>query len=284
MRIRVIALLVAAGAFLVGCRDNTPEVPAVPPPAPGRDTYNRDYEPRKPLPPDRTPRAAVVTQREVPPPMPAKERDIAVKERDTAAPSIDFLRVYRDVGRPKIVVVANRSLDGQLLTVHDAQGVAAISIEPAPKPGEIDASLAQKLDIPRFEAQLSNWLANDGQVTIVPSASARGSLSENEAKDLEAGKADLLSELGDKMKADILIQVQARPLRLSNNDVRIVAAAIDIRRREALSRASVDLHLPLDAASSNESAHALANKLTDGMAQTWMTPSALERPKSILER
>ena len=49
MQVKLFALIVIAAAALQGgCRDNVPEVPPVPPPAPGRDTYNRDYEPRKP--------------------------------------------------------------------------------------------------------------------------------------------------------------------------------------------------------------------------------------------
>src|SRR5262249_16088874 len=151
----------------------------------------------------------------------------------------DFLRVYRDVGRPRIVVIANRSLSGELLSVKDAAAVGG-AVESAPKSGEIDSSSATKFDIPRYEAHLSNCVANDAQRTTVASGSARESVSETQAKDLEAGKVDVLSDLADKVNADILVQVQARPQRISG-DVRVTAVAIDIRRREALTRESIDV-------------------------------------------
>ena len=46
---------ILTGSTLVGCRDNSPAVQRVPPPAPGQDTPRREYEMNKPMPGDTPP-------------------------------------------------------------------------------------------------------------------------------------------------------------------------------------------------------------------------------------
>jgi hypothetical protein len=91
----------------IGCRDNSPPTAVVPPPQLGRDTYHRGVDYPKPLPP---------RQPVAPGPQPFHDQPLLVDQPPEARA---FADVYQKVGRPRIVVFVNRTLEGQLLPTGD---------------------------------------------------------------------------------------------------------------------------------------------------------------------
>jgi hypothetical protein len=261
---KLVALMLMMIAVLnQGCRDNSPEVQRVPVPEPGRDTtWRTEYDRPKPLPgPEDRGQAGAA---------PFADEPLLV---DVPAEAKAFVNVYKQVGKPRIVVFVNRGLDGQILPVTDA-GPARESRDTYLRSGQYDEASAKAIDYEMMELLMADWMSADNQVTIVSPRTARRDLSEQEIKDLQAGKPQVLGELARKLDADVLIQVQAKPTRqtLSGLEVRVIAEAINIKGGESLARAAVDVQPPLDKVQTNKYTRFLARKLMDGMTATWSAP------------
>jgi len=260
-----LALLIILGsAIQFGCRDNSPEVQRVPTPAPGHDTWRNDYDRPKPLPgPDETAVAG---------PTPFHDDPLIV---DIPPEAKAFVDVYRQVGKPRIVVFVNRSLDGQILPVVNP-GRYQTAREIYLQPGQYDEARAKQIDYEMLELLLSDWMSADNQVTIISPQTVHRQLSEQEQRDLQAGKPAALGELGRRLDADVLIQVQAKPTRqtFEGLEVRVIAEAINIKGGESLARGAVDVQPPLDKIQTNRATRFLARKLMDGMTSTWAAPAA----------
>lgn len=315
MRNFVQALLIGltAATSQGGCRDNSPEVARVPPPAIGRETYARDYEPRKPLPP----------QEEGPGgPGPFVDEPLVV---DIPPEAKAYIEVYRQVGKPRIVVFVNRGFDGQILPVTDPgpdrvtervkKATTGVTVETRDyehsanhrgeksrdttdrfeskgpgeyrettevylKHGQYDEVTARAIDYEMMELLLSDWMSADNQVTIISPRTARRKLTEQQAKDLEEGKPAAMTELAKALDVDILIQVQAKPTKQSFEglQVRVIAEAINIKGGESLARATVDVMPPLDKVQTNKYTRFLARKLMDGMTGSWAPAPAEKKP------
>ncbi len=258
-------LIILATAFYSGCRDNSPEVQRVPIPAPNRDTVRSEYDRPKPLPsPDRDDQRAG--------PAPFYDEPLII---DTPPEAKAFVETYKQVGKPRIVVFVNRGLDGQILPVIDA-GRYTTSHDIYLRPGQYDEARAKQIDYEMMELLLSDWMAADNQVTIISPRTAHRSLTEQEQRDLQAGKPNALADVGRRLDADVLIQVQAKPTRqtLEGLEVRVIAEAINIKGGESLARAAVDVQPPLDKIQTNKYTRFLARKLMDGMTTTWSAPPA----------
>ena len=254
---------------VMGCRDNSPPTPVVPPPALGRDTYQREVDYPKPLPPQQPVVAGA---------QPFYDEPLLVDQPPEAKAFVD---VYRKVGRPKIVVFVNRTLEGQILptgggeaqpervTDEQRNGQTAYL-----RPGEYDEVGAKPIDYAMMETLLADWMGADGKITIVTPTLVRKKLTDQQIKDLQAGRPQVLAEIADGLDADILIQVQARPTRQTPRglDVRILAEAMNLRGGESLARAAVDMEPPLDKIQLNTYTRFMARKLMDGMIQTWTSP------------
>ncbi len=120
------------------------------------------------------------------------------------------------------------------------------------------------IDFDAVETIMSDWLASNGQVTVVAPTVARRRLNDAQAR----------SDLAEQLGADVVIYVRAAPTPASTDgqDLRLVAQAINTRGGESIGRAVVDVPPPLNKGQINDYTRFLARKLMDDMTQTWMAP------------
>jgi hypothetical protein len=212
-----------------------------------------------------------------------------------------FVDTYNKVNKPRILILVNRTLDGQIVptqgdagpervTEREHRSAASTDDKPGPndyhertttflKPGEYDEMRAKSIDYGLMEILLSDWMSADNQITLVSPTFARKKLTDAEIKDLQEGRPQAMSELARQVDADILIQVQARPTRQTREglELRVLAEAVNIKGGESLARAAVDVYPPLDKRQLNRYTRYLASKLMDGMTQSW-TLGGRQRP------
>jgi hypothetical protein len=141
-------------------------------------------------------------------------------------------------------------------------------------PGEYDDAQARSLDYEAIENIMTDWIASQGQVVVVSPTVARQRLSDQQVKELQEGRPQMLSEVAQQLNTDILIQVQARPTRQTGNglEIRLVAEALNTHGGQSLARATVDMEPPLDKPQINKYTRFLARKLMADMTATWSAP------------
>jgi hypothetical protein len=278
-RVKTQILVVVTSMLLIGCRDNTPPPPRVPVPAQDRAERARVYERDevKPLPPPQEPRA------DVGPPF-VDAPIVSQRPPELRA----FVDAYRGVGSPRITLFVNRTLEGNIVPVNgtdpdvraevrrrsskdgDYRGTAEVYL----RRGQYDEVDAKSLDYAAIETIMTDWLAANGQVTIISPTMARQRLSDQQVKELQDGRPTALSEVARQLDADILIQVQAHPTKQTSDglQVRIIAEAMNTKGGQSIGRAVVDVPPPLEKTTINRSTRFLARKLMDDMIQTWSAP------------
>jgi len=141
-------------------------------------------------------------------------------------------------------------------------------------PGQYDDVEAKSLDYEAMENIMTDWIACQGQVTVISPTLARQRLSDEQLKDLQSGRPQMLSEIAQQLGADILIQVQAHPTRQTpaGLEVRLVAEAMNTKGGQSLARATVDMEPPLTKTQINKYTRWLARKLMSDMTSTWSAP------------
>ncbi len=151
-------------------------------------------------------------------------------------------------------------------------------------PGQYDEVAARSIDYEAIENIMSDWLACNGQVAIISPIMARQRLSDQQVKELQEGRPQVLSEIVQQLGADILIQVQAHPTRQSSEglEVRIIAEALNIKGGQSIGRAVVDVPPPLEKTTINRYTRFLARKLMDGMIGSWTAPPPAPSPRDAL--
>jgi hypothetical protein len=142
------------------------------------------------------------------------------------------------------------------------------------KPGEYDDVQAKAIDYEAMEAILTDWLSAEGQVTLMSPTMTRQRLSDDQVKELQSGRPTVLRELAERLDADILVQVQARPTKQTSEGlgVRVIVEAINTKGGQSLAREVVDVPPPLDKWQLNKYTRFLARKLMNGMGNSWMAP------------
>ncbi len=269
-------MILVATAALVGCRDNTPPPQRVPVPAQDRSERVRTYErdEMKPIAP------------------PPQEQQADIRPPFDDAPIVSqrppeqraFVDAYRAVGSPRIIVFVNRTLEGTIIPASNEPGVHANltrqSGDAGPasinylQRGQYDEVDAKSVDYQAIETIMTDWLASNGQVTIVSPTMARQRLSDQQVKELQEGRPTALSEVARQLDADVLIQVQAHPTKQTSDglQVRIISEAMNTKGGQSIGRAVVDVPPPLEKTAINRSTRFLARKLMDDMIQTWSSP------------
>jgi hypothetical protein len=217
--------------------------------------------------------------------------------RDRLPEQRAFVDAYNRVGRPKIAIYVNRNLDSQIVPPTSADAPPAVRVERNAnvnwdpyrggtvndrvevylKPGQYDEALARSLDYEAIENVLTDWLAAGGQTEIISPTLARARLTKEQTEALEKGERFVLTDITQRLDADVFIQVQARPTRQTEKGlaVRLVAEAMNTRGGRSVGRAVVDVPPPLDKPTINEYTRFLARKLMDDMIGTWSSPSPL---------
>ena len=308
----IMSAVVAAGMF--GCKDNSPPPPRVPVPSAGNpDAAIRERNPQRPLNQEPADPYAGRMYQDVP----------LVNERPPEQRA--FVEAYNHVGRPRIVLFVNRTLEGRIIPVNPDQPVASIehrrqsttgvSVERGEEyhqegpyggqhyerhndynstgpgeysertdvylhPGEYDEVMAKSLDYEAMENILTDWIAAAGQVMVISPMMARQRLTDQQVKDLQSGRPQVLAELAGQLNTDILIQVQAHPTRQTRQglEVRVIAEAINIKGGQSIGRAVVDFLPPLEKTTLNKYTRYLARKLMDDMTGTWVNFAAPPQP------
>jgi hypothetical protein len=295
----------------LGCHDNSPPPPrvAVPserqayaPPPPPREAYAPSESARKPVENNWTA------------PTPGYDDQPLVNQRPPEQRA--FIDAYNRVGRPRLTVFINRTLEGDLLPVNNNDPILSVeqsrksntgvtverkdstdsrgyyrdhhsestdkfeSKGPAEyrekteiylRPGEYDEVSAKTLDYNAVENIMTDWLAANGQTTMISPGMARERLTDDQLKDLQSGRPRVMSEIVRQLGVDVLIQVQAHPTRQTAQglEVRIIAEAINTRGGQSIGRAVVDVPPPLTKTTINTYTRFLARKLMDDMSNTW---------------
>jgi hypothetical protein len=275
-----------AGLMLAGCHDPTHPPPRVV--VPGEDyrqplTRADDVKPMPPIPPG--PGEATNY------PQPYNDEPLLVQRPPEQRA---FADAYNRVGHPRIAIFVNRTLNGQVVPVIDNRPLGEVEQHPLntngpvvveqqtttngrtqtqfTQPGQYDEASAKTLDYEAMENILTDWLAANGQVTVVSPTLARARLTKDQIAKLEAGEALVLSDISQRLDADIFVQVQAHPTRQSYGPaVRLVAEAINVRGGQSLGRAVVDVPPPLDKNQLNKYTRFMARKLMDDMTGAWLS-------------
>jgi hypothetical protein len=251
--------LTLAGIMLAGCHDPSPPPPrVVVPGADYRQPVARQDE-VKPMPP--------IAQGPVEPQTYNDEPLLVQRPPEQRA----FVDAYNRVGHPRIAIFVNRTLNGQVVPVNDGRPLGEVEQHPTNSNGALDEVSAKSYDYEAMENILTDWLAANGQVTVISPTLARARLTGNQIAKLEAGEALVLSDINQRLDADIFIQVQAHPTRQNYGpSVRLVAEAINVRGGQSLGRAVVDVPPPLDKNQLNKYTRFVARKLMDDMTGSWL--------------
>lgn len=240
------------------------------------------YDPRIAAPP-----AGQLALPQPPPPAPAGFDDQPIL-RDRPPEQRAFVEAYNRVGRPRIAVYVNRTLDGQIVAPsalepapavrvdrsvnwNYSQGTASDQINVYLKPGQYDEASARALDYQAIETVLTDWLAAGGNTELISPTLARARLTQEQRDALEKGEKFVLTDITQRLDADIFVQVQAQPTRQTARglEVRLVAEAINTRGGRSIGRAVVDVPPPLEKTQINEYTRYLARKLMDDMILAW---------------
>jgi len=255
--------LLATGLW--GCVDNSPPVARAMPPELGRDTYRREADYPKPLPDG--PRTTVA----VSPAAPTDETPGADRSVENPPEDQAFLAVYNRVNKPKIVLYVNHNTDGNLLPAIDPRTGKMVNVIDREVADDVDAGA---IDYNLIESLLSDWLSCDGKVTIISAQDARNKLTEDQIKDLQAGKEAALAAVGESTQGHVLIQAQVRAVKKTDSGavVRVYAEAMNVRGGDLLAQASLEVNPPLNRAQWNKAGQALARELMVGLTKTWSAP------------
>ena len=267
----VLLAIVLGGMMGVGCGSPPPPRVGVPPPRSGGVV--REYDAVKPL------------------PEPAEQRDPRIAEdvmivKQRLPGEARFVDAYNRVGRPRIAVFVNRTLEGQVLPVNPEHPVVSVqharstatgpgvdrqTVDVYLRPGQYDEVAAKSLDYEAMENILTDWIACNGQVEVISPTMARGKLSDEQIKALESGRPQVMSEIARQLEVDVLIQAQVHPTRQTQAglEMRVVAEAISLRGGQSIGRVVVDFPPPMDKPRLNYYTRFLASKVMDDMTESW---------------
>jgi hypothetical protein len=309
----VSCLLIAAVA---GCNTPQPAPPRVDVPPPGE---GRRYEHvgRRPLPPQ-DPANFVAP--------PAFDDQPLVTQAPPEQPM--YLSAYEGVGRPRVVVFVNRTIEGSIIPVEQRQDMYGVDRTrtatgavdasrnatanvygpgasgnatatdtfrtdgPASVtdstvvwlgPGQYDEAQAKRIDYDAIENVLTDWMGANGKVTLVSPSMARTRLTDQEVKDLQSGRPQVLRDIAEKLDADVLIQVQAKPTRQTRDglEVRVLCEAINTRGGESIARAFVDVPPPLEKTQINKYTRFLARKMMYELSGSWTALAREPAPRAV---
>ncbi|MGH3422115.1 MAG: hypothetical protein ACRDOD_21280, partial [Streptosporangiaceae bacterium] len=244
--IGLVALVVQSG-----CQsDRVPPPAPARVPGPGERRMSDAGETAKPLP---------AVRDDVPPP-PFNDVPLVSQE----APEVPrYVEAYDKVGHPRIVV----------WVAHPPAGQA------------YDEVAARAIDYAALETILTDWLSAGGRVAVIAPEAARQALNPQQAQDLDTGHPAPSQQIGDRLKADVLVLVQAEPTRQNDNGpaLRLVADASNLRGGESIGRAVVDVPPPLDKPQINKYTRFVARKLMADMSNSWTSfggaPPAAAQPE-----
>ena len=312
------ALTFALAGTFAGCRSNNRPLEPTPVPRAG-DDYGRVQrnDPIKPLPD---------SARRDPSEYAPRDRPLNDAPPPEAGP---FVAAYNAVGKPKMVVFVNRTLEGTVVPtsqerivsgkrrVIESDGPVDVNrtqqresyddggnyyggrsrgstatggerfsssgparyedrTETYLPAGQYDEIAAKRIDYAGLENALADALGVRGEVTVMSPSVVRGRLSKEEVQALQDGRPDVLEGLKQRLGADVLVQVQARPTAQTNRglSLALVAEALNTAGGESIGRANASFDGPMSPVRLDEVSRYLARRLMEDMTGAWLTPVA----------
>ncbi|HQY87286.1 MAG TPA: hypothetical protein PK402_01420 [Tepidisphaeraceae bacterium] len=196
-----------------------------------------------------------------------------------------FLEAYERVGRPRIVVFVNRTIDGNIITIApESLGPVGTNAQPS---GPVDGPMnpndayqpqgrqqdtqARTIDFEAMELVIGDLFAANGRVSLTSPSMARTALTDAQINQIQNGQSKALRVMAETLDTDVLIQVQARPTQQTQNGVgiRVLAEAIDVATGESRARAFVDVPPPLTKTTLQKYSRYLSRKLMYSLAGSW---------------
>jgi hypothetical protein len=275
-----------AAGIMGGCADNPPPVERVPVAAPDGDV-RRGYDRAKPL-----PEQSRLYDRDIPPEPPFDDPPLVNQKTPEQG---RFEQAYRGVGRPRIAVFVNRTLEGAILPANKEGGATGRDDarradrygeprydRPYLKHGEYDEAGARSLDYEAVENILTDFLACQGTIEIMSPTMARQRLNDEQVKDLQSGRPQAMREIAQQLDTDVLVQVTAHPTRQTpyGLEFRLVGEALNIKGGQQVGRAVVDIPPPLDKPTLNRYTRFMARKLMMDMTQSWSSTEPAPAPRN----
>jgi hypothetical protein len=244
---------------------------------PGRgnpDAHRTEYDRPKPLPDQRQ------YHEDAGPPLPPFD-DVPLVSQRTPEQG-HFEQAYRGVGKPRITVFVNRTLEGEIVPSDEYRN-GRVEYRETTRAylhrGEYDEVKARVIDYEAMENILTDFLACQGSVEIMSPTMARQKLTDDQIKDLQSGKPRVLREIAQQLDCDILVQVAAKPTRQTEHglEVRLVGEAMNIKGGQQIGRAVVDIPSPLEKTTLNKYTRYIARKLMTDMTQAWSAAEPAEK-------
>ena len=279
--IKVIGIGLAGVLASAGCTQER-MVERVPVAAPSNGDVPRGYDRPKPMP------EANADDRDLLPEPPFEDPPLVSQKTPEQS---RFEQAYRVVGRPRITVFVNRTLEGRVIPANK-DGAAGVA--PAPRgeagryddrryddraadrttyarTGHYDEADARSLDYEALENILTDFLACQGAVEIISPTMARQRLTDEQVKDLQSGRPRAMREIAQQLDTDVLIQVSAHPTRQTQygTEFRLVGEAVNVKGGQQVGRAVVDVPPPLEKTTLNRYARYVARKLMMDLTQSW---------------
>jgi hypothetical protein len=252
-----------------GCADSTPPPADVRIPRDGGQGY-RTSEPLKPMPGQEP-----VSDAGGLPPPPFYDAPLVSQETPEQR---EFVEAYNAVGRPRMVVFVNRTLEGELLpVVSDPRDDVTVDSRDRKNGGAAqnirhESIAAASIDYEAIETILTDWLAAGGRTEIVSPITARQRLTDEQIQDMQSGRPRMTGEIARLLDADVLEHVNAKTTRQTEQglEIRLVAEAINVGKGgQSIGRAVVDIPPPLDKPKINKFTRYVARALMDRMIGTW---------------
>jgi hypothetical protein len=240
MRWHVRAVAMMAGVFLAITGCNTPVERVEVPPPNDASAYQPQPAP-KPLP--------GYTQSTPAPTAPgsASGGGLTISPNPSIRNEDAFVATYAK-HNPRMMVMVNRNLQGDPLTVDDYS--------------MIEASIVQYFD-------------NSGKVQVKDAEAARAKLSREELLRVENGDSAANRLLAAELQADLLIRVSAQPTSqaAAGPAIRMIAKAVTTTDARNMGMASVDMPLPMTKPTINYYTRFLCEELMGQMALKWAQPA-----------
>ena len=230
--------LAGAIALASGCRTPPPPRIQIPVDSQGNEYTTRQHDPTKPLPPSATQSAAE------PAPSSSPDRVLVVPPTRAQAPAVSqaYLESYDRVGRPRLLVLVDRS---------DPSSRSMV-------PGDYDT----------LERVVRDALAAEGQIAVVPSSAAR-QLNDQQLKAMQAGDTKALADIGNQLHADVIVGVRVAPSATEREDRQITATARNARDGQQIATAASSIPPPPQRRQLDFAGRLLAERLVDELAGAW---------------
>jgi hypothetical protein len=248
-----LALAVCGFALVAGCQESHAPARVEVPQRPGEgQRFERDEV--KPLPrQDRGERTSA----------PAPFDDVPLVTQSPPEQQA-YVRAYKEVGAPRIVVAVNRGAMPDVDAARQGKGGS-------------DGVGLRSIDTEAIENVMTDWFAADGQVDILSPLAQGKPLTDKQRDDLQAGHGNAVArDLG----GDVLVQVSCRITEQAGQDLqlRMVAEAVNVGDGRSIGRSMVDVPAPLDKPKINKYTRWMARKLMDGMILSWQRMAKEEAP------